>query len=70
MGGSSNPPSEYRTARIASALLLIALVVALGLLDGFRSDFDLNPLVLLALLAAAVGLLGVDLPYFRRNGGG
>lgn len=62
---SERPPPEYRTARIASALLLIVLVVAVWLLDAFRTDFEVNPAVLLLILALVAGLLGVDIPFFK-----
>lgn len=55
-----NGSSEYRSARQASGLLLVALVVAVVLLDAFRPDFDVNPLILVPILLTAGALFSVD----------
>lgn len=71
MSGNERPPApEYRTARIASALLLFALVAATWLLDAIRTDFEVSPFILVPVLLTAAGLLAVDVPGLRnfRNG--
>jgi hypothetical protein len=66
--GDAQRPSDYRVARQASAILLVVLVVALGLLDAFRADFDMNPLVLVPILLTAGALLAVDIPGLGKRG--
>lgn len=57
---------DYRIARQASALLLIALVVVIVLSDSLGIGRQVEPLILVALLVAAAGLLAVDLPDLKR----
>jgi anti-sigma-K factor RskA len=66
MTGNDRPPSSsaYRTARQASAILLVAVVAFAVLLDAVRGNSP-QPLIVVPLLVAAAGLLAVDLPNLR-----
>ncbi len=57
--------SEYRWARQVSAILLIAVVVVIVVLDVIAEGYDVSPPVLVPLLLTAAGLLSVDLPRVR-----
>ena len=59
------PSDDYRWARQVSALLLIAVVVVIVLLDALVDDYDLKASVLVPLLLTAAGLLSVDLPRLK-----
>ncbi len=65
MGDDRDPPSEYRWARGVSAVLLIAVVVLVVVLDVIVEGYDVSPPVLVPLLLTAAGLLSVDLPRVR-----
>jgi hypothetical protein len=58
-------PNDYRWARQVSALLLIALVVVIVLLDVIVEDYEVRAPVLVPMLLTAAGLLSVDLPRVR-----
>ena len=58
-------PNDYRWARQVSALLLIAVVVLVVVLDVIVEGYDVSPPVLVPLLLTAAGLLSVDLPRMR-----
>ena len=58
-------PNDYRWARQVSALLLIAVVVLVVVLDVIVEGYDVSPPVLVPLLLTAAGLLSVDLPRDR-----
>ena len=58
-------PNDYRWARQVSALLLIAVVVLIVVLDVIVEGYDVSPPVLIPLLLTAAGLLSVDLPRVR-----
>jgi hypothetical protein len=55
-------PDEYRWARQLSAVLLIAVVVVIVVLDVGVAEYDVRPPVLVPLLLTVAGLLSVDLP--------
>jgi hypothetical protein len=57
--------NDYRWARQVSALLLIAVVVLVVVLDVIVEGYDVSPPVLVPLLLTAAGLLSVDLPRVR-----
>ena len=57
--------SEYRWARQVSAVLLIAVVVLIVVLDVIVEGYEVSPPVLVPLLLTAAGLLSVDLPRVR-----
>jgi hypothetical protein len=59
------PASDYRWARQVSALLLIAVIVVIVLLDALIDDYDVSTGVLVPLLLTVAGLLSVDLPRLR-----
>jgi hypothetical protein len=59
--------NEYRVARQASGLLLVVLVFVIVSLDVFRTDFDVNPLVLVPILLTAGALFSVDVPGLRSR---
>jgi hypothetical protein len=66
VSGDGPRGAEYRTARQASAVLLIVaavIVILLGTVEGFRQA---DPLIVTAMFATAAGLLAVDIPAFRR----
>ena len=65
MGDDHGPASDYRWARQASALLLIAVVVVIVVLDAVTDAYEVSPPVLVPLLLTAAGLLSVDLPRVR-----
>ena len=65
MTDDRDPPSEYRWARQVSAVLLIAVVVLIVVLDVIVEGYDVSPPVLVPLLLTAAGLLSVDLPRVR-----
>jgi len=54
-------PNDYRWARQVSALLHIAVVVVIVVLDVIVDDYEVNPPVLVPLLLTAAGtlLLGI-----------
>ena len=58
-------PTDYRWARQVSAVLLIAVVVLIVVLDVIVDGYDVSPPVLVPLLLTAAGLLSVDLPRIR-----
>lgn len=62
-------PPEVTTARRRSAYLLIAVASLLAVVDSFRADFELNPIVLLLFLVAAAGLLAVKIDWPSIGGG-
>ena len=64
MTDDRHPPSEYRWARQVSAVLLIAVVVLVVVLDVVEG-YEVGPPVLVPLLLTAAGLLSVDLPRVR-----
>jgi hypothetical protein len=49
-----------------SAVLLIAVVVVVVVLDVGVAEYDVSPPVLVPLLLTVAGLLSVDLPVIRR----
>ena len=57
--------SEHRWARQVSAVLLIAVVVLVVVLDVIVEGYEVSPPVLVPLLLTAAGLLSVDLPRVR-----
>lgn len=63
----SNGSPEYRTARQVSGVLLFVIASAIVLLDVFRTDFEVNPLVLVPLILGGAALLAVDVPGLRRG---
>ena len=65
MTDERRPPSEYRWARQVSAVLLIAVVVLIVVLDVVVEGYEVSPPVLVPLLLTAAGLLSVDLPRVR-----
>ncbi|MFO7532317.1 MAG: hypothetical protein R6W93_07615 [Candidatus Limnocylindrales bacterium] len=65
MTDDRHPPSEYRWARQVSAVLLIAVVVLVVVLDVIVEGYEVSPPVLVPLLLTAAGLLSVDLPRVR-----
>ena len=66
MSDEGRVPSEYRWARQVSALLLIAVVVVIFVLDVIADGYEVSPTILVPLLLASAGLLSVDLPDLRR----
>ena len=58
-------PNDYRWARQVSALLLIAVVVLIVVLDVIVEEYEVRAPVLVPLLLTAAGLLSVDLPRVR-----
>lgn len=58
---------DYRTARIASALTLTGVVVALLLVDAVSSDYDLDPIVLVTLMTTILTLLGLEAASVLRG---
>jgi peptidoglycan/LPS O-acetylase OafA/YrhL len=58
-------PNDYRWARQVLALLLIAVVVLIVVLDVIVEGYEVSPPVLVPLLLTAAGLLSVDLPRVR-----
>ena len=65
MTDDRHPSSEYRWARQVSAVLLIAMVVLVVVLDVIVEGYEVSPPVLVPLLLTAAGLLSVDLPRVR-----
>ena len=65
MTDDRHPSSEYRWARQVSAVLLIAVVVLVVVLDVIVEGYEVSPPVLVPLLLTAAGLLSVDLPKVR-----
>lgn len=64
----SDAPDDhaYRRARIAAAAAIVGAIGLALVIDAFRSDFMLDPLVLIPMLTFAAGALGVKLPDLRR----
>ena len=65
MTDDRHPPADYRWARQVSAVLLIAVVVLVVVLDVIVEGYEVSPPVLVPLLLTAAGLLSVDLPRVR-----
>ena len=65
MSDEQRAPADYRWARQVSALLLIAVVVLVVVLDVIVDGYEVSPSVLVPLLLTAAGLLSVDLPRVR-----
>jgi hypothetical protein len=65
VGDERRAPAEYRWARQVSAVLLIAVVVLVVVLDVIVEGYEVSPPVLVPLLLTAAGLLSVDLPRVR-----
>ncbi len=65
MSDEHRPPSDYRWARQAAALLLIGVVVVILVLDVLVEHYDVTATVLVPLLLTVAGLLSVDLPRLR-----
>ena len=65
MNDAQTTSSEYRWARQVSAVLLIAVVVLIVVLDVIVEGYEVSPPVLVPLLLTAAGLLSVDLPKVR-----
>ena len=55
MTDDRHPPSEYRWARQVSAVLLIAMVVLVVVLDVIVEGYEVSPPVLVPLLLTAAG---------------
>lgn len=64
---ANGPSSDFRTARQASGLLMFAIVAVIVLLDAFRPDFEVSPLVLVPLILGGAALLAVDVPGLGRK---
>ena len=62
MSDERGASGDYRWARQVSALLLIAVVVVIVVLDALVDDCDVSTAVLIPLLLTVAGLLSVDLP--------
>ena len=58
-------PNDYRWARQVAALLLIAVVVLIVVLDVIADDYEVRAPVHVPLLLTAAGLLSVDRPRVR-----
>jgi hypothetical protein len=58
-------PDDYRWARQVAALLLIAVVVLIVVLDVIVEGYEVRAPVLVPLLLTSAGLLSVDLPRVR-----
>ena len=65
MSDDRRAPAEYRWARQVSAVLLIAVVVVILVLDVLVDDYDVSTAVLVPLLLTVAGLLSVDLPRLK-----
>ncbi len=59
MAGDGDAADPYRQARIAAALLLVALVCVRGLIDVFSDTFAVSDVYGAVLLGAALALLGI-----------
>jgi hypothetical protein len=59
-GDGRSRATDYRAARIGAAAALIAVVVLLAIVDAFSEHYSLDLPILLALLGAVGGLLGVE----------
>jgi hypothetical protein len=61
MGGSRPPrSSDFRLARIGAAAALIGVVVATLLIDALDVDYQVDPIVITALLGTLGTLLGIE----------
>ena len=54
-------------ARSLSGLALFAVVAAIVLLDAFRTDFSVDPFVLMPILLTASTLVGADVDRLRES---
>ena len=66
MSDEQRAPADYRWARQVSALLLVAVVVVIVVLDVITEGYEVSPTILVPLILTAAGLLSVDLPGLRR----
>lgn len=57
---------DYRTARMVLALIFGTVAALIALAPAFRMGDAPDPLVFGGLIAAALGLLAVDLPVSRK----
>lgn len=51
---------DYRTARIGAVAGLLGVLVLLIVLDAFIPSYDVDPIVLVAIVGAMMALLGVE----------
>ena len=51
---------DYRMARIGAALAITSIVVVLVFLDAIVPSYTISPTVLVVLVSAILGLLGVE----------
>lgn len=59
-GPSGRREGDYGTARVASALTLIAVVVFIMVVDALSTEYEASPIIVTALLAGAGSMLGVE----------
>jgi len=59
--------TDYRTARISGALALIAVVVAVVLIDAVSAEYAADAIIVTSILGAAAALLGVEIVDFIRR---
>ena len=65
MSDEPRPSADYRRARQVAALLLIAVIVVILVLDVLVDDYDVSTAILVPLLLTVAGLLSVDLPRLK-----
>jgi len=59
--------ADYRAARIGGAIALIAVVVAVVLIDAVSTDYAADAIIVTSVLGAAAALLGVEIVDFIRR---
>lgn len=65
---SNQQQTEYTAARRASGVLLFIVGSFLTVVDVFRSDFEVNPIVLGMVFVVGLALYGVNIPKFPGGG--
>jgi hypothetical protein len=51
---------DYRIARVNAATVLVAVLVALLILDAFRAEYSIDAFVFSGLVASILTLLGIE----------
>jgi hypothetical protein len=67
--GSRQRSGDYRAARIGAAAALVLVVVILATADVLSPDYDLDPVVLMAILGTIGALLGIEISNNLRGDG-
>jgi membrane-bound ClpP family serine protease len=69
VANGSGGPDAYANPRKWTGILLFVIGSFLALLDAFRTDFEVNPIVLFGIFIVGLALFGVATPKLPFDGG-